>query len=391
MVGSWRVGGIVGSMLRRREPRSAAVPFQHEVLRLARAAEDERHGLVAILRDFAGNFARYLVPWSDVPKMVRLGPGDAALHDAVEEAQAVTPAAMMAVVQKVALSGALGPAAKAGARAAEQAEGKRERDLHAVLIFHALRASRADLGGLLAATARGAPAAGLDATLRRDAQAAVRTAAAALGLRRSEIYDRTAALTHGVLPVGFAAAEGPIARGWLRTLQHEVTGLHRHMRDRLAEVPTDLATDLRVAAEISQMTLAATAPMFGAVDRAVLDIGATMRNWDKAQPTLAGTVDTLSSVLDEWAGLIPEARATLRAPIGEMGPRLRRLRALLPPGAIAAGASGLGAAPAKALVGALAGGAPGGAADGAGRRRDDALGATVAEQLGTIWRALDGG
>ena len=383
MVGSWRVGGIVGSMLRRREPRSAAVPFEHEVLRLARAAEDERHGLVAILRDFAGNCARYLVPWADLPKMVRLGPGDAALHGAVEEAQAVTPAAMMAVVRTVALSGALGAAAKAGARASEQAEGKRERDLHAVLIFHALRASRADLGGLLAATARGAP--GLDASLRRDAQAAVRTAAAALGLRRSEIYDRTAALSHGVLPVGFAATDGPIARGWLRTLQHEVTGLHRHMRDRLAEMPTDLATDLRVAAEISQMTLEATAPMFGAVDRAVLNIGATMRDWDKAQPTLAGTVDTLSSVLDEWAGLIPEARATLRAPISEMGPRLRRLRALLPPGALVAGAAGLGEAPRRetALVGAGSRGGDG--------RRDEALGATVAEQLGTIWRALDGG
>ncbi len=383
MVGSWRVGGIVGSMLRRREPRSAAVPFEHEVLRLARAAEDERHGLVAILRDFAGNCARYLVPWADLPKMVRFGPGDAALHGAVEEAQAVTPAAMMAVVHKVALSGALGAAAKAGARATEQAEGKRERDLHAVLIFHALRASRADLGGLLAATARGAP--GLDSSLRRDAQVAVRTAAAALGLRRSEIYDRTAALSHGVLPVGFAATDGPIARGWLRTLQHEVTGLHRHMRDRLAEMPTDLATDLRVAAEISQMTLEATAPMFGAVDRAVLNIGATMRDWDKAQPTLAGTVDTLSSVLDEWAGLIPEARATLRAPIGEMGPRLRRLRALLPPGALVAGAGGLGEAPRRemALVG---GGSRGGDV-----RRDEAVGATVAEQLGTIWRALDGG
>ena len=39
-------------------PRTAAVPFEAAALRMARVCEDERDGLVAVLRDFANSGTR---------------------------------------------------------------------------------------------------------------------------------------------------------------------------------------------------------------------------------------------------------------------------------------------------------------------------------------------
>ncbi len=318
MAGGWLVGGLVRDVLTRRKLRSAAVPFESGPLRMARVAEDERHGLVAVLRDFAGSCARYTVPWADLPDTVPMSERDAALHKVVEETKAVTPAAMREAVTQVALAGLFGPEAKAQATAAARSEGQRERELHAVLIFHLLHASQTDVRALVETPAG------------RHAKTAVSEAASALGIRRGDIFGRTGELAKRLLPVGFASGSGPLAAGWLRVLHREVAELNQRLNTRLADADAELEPDLRAAMEVSAATVRASAQLLGLIDGAVLGIGATVRQWETAQPTLVHMVDKLSDILDEWGGLIPEAQDALRAPDGELAPRLRRLRALLP-------------------------------------------------------------
>ncbi len=325
MAGGWLVGGLVRSVLTRRKARSAAVPFESGPLRMARVAEDERHGMVAVLRDFAGSCARFTVPWADLPDTVPMSERDAVLHKVVNETKAVTPAAMRAAVAQVALAGLFGPEAKAQAAAEAQSDGQRERELHAVLIFHLLDASQTDVRALV------------ETPSGRHAKTAVNDAASALGIRRSDIFVRTGELAKRLLPVGFAAGTGPLAAGWLRVVHREVAELNQRLNTRLADADAELVPDLRAAMEVSAATVRASAHLLGLIDGAVLGIGATVRQWETAQPALTHMIDKLSDILDEWGGLIPEAQDALRAPAGELAPRLRRLRALLPAPPAAAG------------------------------------------------------
>ena len=104
------VTGIIRKWLAQRR---AAVPFESPALRMARVCDDERDGLIAVLRDFANNGTAYIVPWSSLPLMAPMTDHDKAVHAAVGETRACTPAKVRAVISKLALSGALGPEAKA--------------------------------------------------------------------------------------------------------------------------------------------------------------------------------------------------------------------------------------------------------------------------------------
>ncbi len=109
------LGGLIdrGRQFLQRTMQAASVPFETPALRFARVREDERHHLVALLRDFADNGSVLVVPWDALPKVVAMSARDAALHTAIAEAKAVTPDAIRSVMTSLAASGALGAEAKA--------------------------------------------------------------------------------------------------------------------------------------------------------------------------------------------------------------------------------------------------------------------------------------
>src|SRR5271170_4530684 len=109
----WAGTGIIRNWFARQRPRGAAVPFEAPALRMVRVCDDERDGLIAVLRDFANNGTAYIVPWTSLPLMASMTEHDMALHQAVGEARACTPAQVRAVVSGLALSGSLGAEAKA--------------------------------------------------------------------------------------------------------------------------------------------------------------------------------------------------------------------------------------------------------------------------------------
>jgi hypothetical protein len=313
--------GIIGKWLGSPRPRGAIVPFEAPQLRMARVCDDERDGLIAILRDFANNGTAYIVPWASLPLMVSMTDHDVALHTAVAKNDASTPEQVRSVVRDLALSGALGPEVRA--REAERVESDRASlaNVELVLILHLLDSCGGDLATLAA-----------DPDRWRDvhAKTAAAAAAVALGVGRREIYRRIAEFAKLLTPVGLASADGSVQSGWLRVLHGEIEGFSESITA-VQSVSPDAGPHLAAIAESAKRTAWIAGVVLNMLDYAVLDIGGTIRRWTAELPVLRQAIDRLSLTLDEWPTLMKSVRDALRGPPGEMTEQLRALRSVLPP------------------------------------------------------------
>jgi hypothetical protein len=313
--------GIIRRWLGQRRTRSAAVPFEAPALCMARVCDDERDGLIAILRDFANNGSAYIVPWSSLPLMAPMTDHDLALHTAVGEAKATMPAQVRAVVSDLARSGALGP--EAAAREAERAQVSRSNlaDAELVLILHLLNSCGADLAALMAN-----PAHWRDA----DAKSAVAAAASKIGVKRNDIYRRIAQLAKLLTPIGLVTSEAVIQSGWLRALHNEIGGFGQSCdRNRETQSP-DACSHLAAIADAANSTARLSGLVLNMLDYAVLDIANTIRRWDDEFAVLSQAIDRLSLMLDEWPALMKSVHDALRGAPDELAHQLRVLRSMLP-------------------------------------------------------------
>jgi hypothetical protein len=315
----WGHGGIFGNWLGAHRPRGAAVPFEAPALRMARVCDDERDGLIAILRDFGNNGAAYIVPWTSLALMVPMTVHDTALHKEIGERKPSTPAEVRAVVSGLALSGALGPEAKAREEERTQSDRTQVADIELVLLLHLLSSCGANLATLAADPAR------WGATNGKAAAAA----AATVGIRRQDIYQRISELARLLEPVGLIATEGPVRPGWLRVLYDEIAAFGRNCRigsePSSPEINAALGEIVRSATRTAQLS----GVVLSMIDYAVLDISATIRRWNTEKPVLKQAIDQLSLMLDEWPTLIKTVHDVLREPQGDMLVKLRSLRAVV--------------------------------------------------------------
>ncbi len=313
--------GIFRNWFAQHRPRSAAVPFEAPALHMARVCEDERDGLIAILRDFANNGTTYIVPWTSLPLMAAMTDHDLALHVAVSESKASTPAQVRAVISKLALSGVFGPEAKVREGERSRADRSKLADVELVLILHLLNSSGADLATLMADPARWRDT---------DAKSAVAAAATAVGVKRQDIYRRIGELSELLAPVGLVTSQQAIQTGWLRVLHNEVEAFVQNVATASRSKSPDVSAQLAEIAEASRRTAQLSGVVLGMLDYAVLDIGGTIRRWDTELPVLRQAIERLSLMLDEWPSLMKLARDALRGPPGEMPTQLRVLRSMLP-------------------------------------------------------------
>lgn len=320
-MGRWAGTGIIRNWFAQRRPRGAAVPFETQALRMARVCDDERDGLIAILRDFANNGTAYIVPWASLPLMAPLTDHDMALHQAVRENRATTPAQVRAVVSKLALTGALGPEAKAREGERTQTEQSRLADVELVLILHLLDSCGADLATLMADPARW-----------RDMQAksAVAAAATSVGVKRQDIYRRIGEFARLLAPVGLVTSQGAIQSGWLRVLHDEIKAFGESTGAASRSGSPDVGAHLAAIAEEARRTAQLSGTVLGMLDYAVLDIAGTIRRWNTELPVLRQAIDRLSMMLDEWPSLMKMAHDARRGTTDEAIDQLRVLRSMLP-------------------------------------------------------------
>lgn len=308
-----------------RRPRGAAVPFEAPALRMARVCDDERDGMIAILRDFANNGSTYVVPWSSLPSVAPMTDHDKTLHTAVGNAKAATPAQIRAVVSDLAMSGALGPEAASRETERRGAERTVLADVELVLILHLLDSGGANLAALMVNP---------DRWRQSDAKSAIADAAAAIGVRRQDLYRRIAAFARLLAPVGLVATGGTIQSGWLRALHNEVDGFSQSNTNGKANGPRVLSAKSRDHLTSIRDAAARTARLSGVVinmlDYAVLDIAGTIGRWHTELPVLSRAIEQLSLILDEWPPLMKLVHDALRGPPDDRPKQLRILCAMLP-------------------------------------------------------------
>lgn len=309
-----------GRQFLRQTLRAAAVPFETPALRFARVREDERHGLIALLRNFADNGSVLVVPWDDLPKVVAMSARDVALHTAIAEAKAVTPDAIRAVVTSLASSGALGAEAQAREAANARIESRRQTETQAILLFHLLRTSGANLAPLFADPT------GSSAAARRE----VERAAASLRIKRGEIYRRATDLTRIVLPVGSPAKIGPPRPGWLRLLSNDVSAFGAQAEAHSAGAPPEAACHLKVVAKEVSSVVHVSRSVLMAIDGALEDIRATIRGGEPEFVLIRRAIERLSWTLDGWPDIVIAGQRILAGSAADAEDSLVLLRRLLP-------------------------------------------------------------
>ena len=142
------------------------------------------------------------------------------MHAAIDETRASTPAQVRAVISKLALSGALGPEAKARRTAnAAAADRTHLADIELILILHLLDSCGADLATLMADPARWRDSGCEGRCGRPPPRQSV--------VKRQDIYRRIGELSRLLAPVGLVATHGADPSGWLRVLHDEIEGSHR--------------------------------------------------------------------------------------------------------------------------------------------------------------------
>ncbi|HTI82966.1 MAG TPA: hypothetical protein VL614_21130 [Acetobacteraceae bacterium] len=321
MWGAQAATGIVRKWFRQERPRGAAVPFEAPALRMARVCDDERDGMIAILRDFANNGSTYIVPWNSLSLVVPLTDNDKALHTAVGNAKAATPAQVRAVVSDLALSGALGP--EAAARESERLGTERTTlaDVQLVLILHFLDSSGADLAPLMVDP---------DRWRQADAKSAIAAAAVAVGVRRQDLYRRIAEFARLLAPVGLVTTEGTIQSGWLRALHNEIDGFSQSIANEPQAITAETRDHLMAIRDAAAGTARLAGVVINMLDYAVLDIASTIGRWHAELPVLSRAIEQLSLMLDEWPSLMKSVHDALRSPPDDLPRQLRILCAVLP-------------------------------------------------------------
>jgi hypothetical protein len=320
-MGLWQSAGIIRNWFARHRPRGAAVPFETPALRMARVCDDERDGLVAILRDFANNGTAYIVPWKSLPLVIPMTEHDQALHGAVWENKATTPEQVRAVVSKLALSGALGHEARARESERARAEQGRLADVELVLILHLLESCGADLATFLA-----------EPTWwhERKAKSTVMATASAVGVKRQDMYRRIVEFATLLQSIGLPASDGVTQAGWLRVLHAEIEDFGQNLTPATRSQELEIGMHLAAIAATANRIAHLSGIVLDMLDYAVLDIGGTLRRWDSELPVLRRTVERLSVMLDEWPELMKLTRDALRDPTDAATAHLRPLHAMLP-------------------------------------------------------------
>lgn len=321
MWGAESATGIVRKWFGQQRQRGAAVPFEAPALRMARVCDDERDGMIAILRDFANNGSTYIVPWSSLARVFPLTDNDKALHIAVGAAKAATPAQVRAVVSDLALSGALGPEAAARESERRGAERTTLADVELVLILHFLDSSGADLAPLMVDP---------DRWRQADAKSAIAAAAMAVGVRRQDLYRRIAEFARLLAPVGLVTTEGTIQSGWLRALHNEIDGFSQSIVNEPRKLTVETHEHLLAVRDAAAGTARLSGVVINMLDYAVLDIAATIGRWHAELPVLNGAIEQLSLLLDEWPSLMKSVRDALRTQPDDLPRQLRIVCAMLP-------------------------------------------------------------
>jgi hypothetical protein len=269
--------------------RAVAVPFDAAPLLGARVRPDPDCGKAALVHDFGGSGATYVIPWADLPACVRLAPFDAALHSEVAALQACTPAAIRGALAVVSRPELATPERFAAMRRRLGIEEDARVELALTVLGRLLRplpARLEDLDALVYGAAR------------ERGVAALRQACARHGISADRFADVHGELVSELILVGL-----PGRAGWLRLVHQELSQLHRTLQRRL-HAEADAADPLRRIMGAASGTIAGAAQPLASLDAQTRDLWRVFAHWEEVRPLLRGMVTDLDWRLDGWPKIL---------------------------------------------------------------------------------------
>lgn len=267
--------------------RGCVVPFKTRELFAARVRSDRRDGLVMLLRDFAGNGSTFVLPWRDVPVVTPITAYDRALHGAIGEAGASTPAAVRAALRHV-------PEDGGAEAAAEGADAKRIGEIHAALLVCLLRDLGFDLDLLQGAGRGGAAGERLRAVVSRA------------GAGPAELLRHTERLAQDLVLLGLPQSAGP-----MRRLHAEIAAFERHLRRRVGAATAEARPYYLSLVRAAGDTLDCAQAALATIDQALAGLARRAPRWAETQSLIRAELDRLGWVQDGWEQVLDRYAAFL--------------------------------------------------------------------------------
>lgn len=293
---------------------AASVPFESEGLLGTQVRDDERHDLVALLRNFAQNGATYVTPWESLPSMFTMTSFDAALHREVGATGAATPPALREAVRAVAASGAGGPAMQSEAQLQTLRDERR----------------RVRIASLLAervVSSVGIVPQRLNSGVSRNQ---LESAFARRGLEPRRVADQIELCATLVSAAGLDPEVDRDTSGPLRILAGQLRHMFRHFEFKSGRSTGDDAAAYSAAAEAARSAAQRCADCLRQLDDCLSQIPLLLSSWDRTRPMIDRLMRQLDADLDGWEPIIAIHAGVLDVPANFRGSRGMLISALLP-------------------------------------------------------------
>ncbi len=246
-----------------------------------------------VLKNFAELDCTYVLPWRDAPRSFVMNSFNSALHSAVEQAVALTPAAVSAAVSRVKLSGVAGQEMADLENRRIATERARAAQINLKILEQLLTALKVDLRPFVGASA--------GSEISRAAACKIRACGSQIGIPPVELLTRVEELASLIQPVGLRSPDGSLAvSGTLRKFTKEMEALHAFF-DGHATGADDTITDLcgKTAATVGR-TLGRAKRLLEDIDEQVFDVTTSLAQWQPRRMLIRKGIEELTWLLDGW-------------------------------------------------------------------------------------------
>lgn len=294
-----------------RGQRGASVPFHSDDLLGARVTEDQYHGLVMIVRNFASLDSTYILPWRSAPLSFPMDRFDSALHSEVAEVSATTPEEITAAVRRVNLSGAAGQEAADREQRHLELEQSRASRTIAALATQFLKTEKIGVS----------PVAGISVESG--------TLTDRLGLSSTELMKRMGDLATLLSPVGLHDSRfGLGTAGPLRKLQTELRAFYAFANG--FSTSDEVLSDYYArAAAATKCAIVGATRLLNGIDILISNLTVLLVEWQPRREQIKSAINELTWLLDGWGTAFDFAGGNLFALMND-SVIVRKLTALIP-------------------------------------------------------------
>lgn len=302
------------------EERGVIAPFTTPVLAFSRVRSDNNEGLEILIPGMSGSSGVYVIGWNAVQEVFRMTVHDRVLHEAIAEAQAMTPRAMRRCANETAMTGLAGPEAIECAREAIEQE-ENERILTNFYLINSVLEKLSDAKAKLTVGELSSPKG------KRRVRQILDDIAGRIGASSEQIYRSLEVWSDMIAPIGLPNMPHECR---LRRLMKrlEVFRMNASEWGRTSNADPDGLSFL--AADVARLTLDVGYPIVKEVDTFATDLESALSGWNKTEPAIRERLTRLSWLLDGWEHVLTIWDSVVESPMWEQAEAMQEIVRTLP-------------------------------------------------------------